>query len=306
MTDEHDLKATVLICTRNNARSLRHTINSIRRCDAPGASLAEVLVVDNGSTDGTATLVRSIGSTWPKLKYVHESRPGKGYAYNAGIARAAGSVVFFTDDDVRVPEDWIERQIRILVRRNLDGLAGGVRVDARYERWMRRAGVWDTRAWFALTDMFAADRVDGVVAANMVIRREALTRNGRFDCTLGPGGLGFGDETEYFLRLRQNGMAIGTAYDSQVVHKFRLTRLRYPALVDLAKRRGDSSGYVQWHYHRKRIDPKRWWVRWVDEYPKRCLLPLMQPIWRGAIARRLHQIRTRTEIARNQLERIGG
>src|SRR5258705_639728 len=86
-------RATVLICTKNRKEDLRTGIASaISQTVKP-----EVLVLDDGSTDGTPDLIRS---EFPQVN-LHRFEESQGYILrrNQGTALASGSIVFSIDDD---------------------------------------------------------------------------------------------------------------------------------------------------------------------------------------------------------------
>ena len=99
---------SVVVSTRNRADVLG---NCLRALAANRATVSfEIIVVDNGSTDGTREVVRAVAETCEfPLHYVWEPRRGVSHGRNAGIARATGRIVAFTDDDIQVAADWVER-----------------------------------------------------------------------------------------------------------------------------------------------------------------------------------------------------
>jgi glucosyl-dolichyl phosphate glucuronosyltransferase len=100
--------ATILICTYNRAALLGPTLDSIAALRATGRTW-DVLVVDNNSTDDTRAVVQQRQAGYPvPLRYLFEGRQGKSYALNTGLSHAAGRIIAFTDDDVRVPDGWLE------------------------------------------------------------------------------------------------------------------------------------------------------------------------------------------------------
>ena len=93
---------SVVVPTYNRAALLLQVLRSLaaQRTEAP----FEIIVVDNGSTDGT----RQVAAAFPGVRYVRETRPGSSAARNAGIAASRGEVIAFLDDDVVAEPDWLE------------------------------------------------------------------------------------------------------------------------------------------------------------------------------------------------------
>jgi dolichyl-phosphate beta-glucosyltransferase len=70
---------------------------------------AEVLLVENGSTDRTLEVARGLIRSYPGLRLLHEDLPGKGRAVRRGMLEADGEYRFFTDADFSMPVDQIPR-----------------------------------------------------------------------------------------------------------------------------------------------------------------------------------------------------
>ena len=90
--------ATVLIAARNEADRIQETIAYVAGQDYPGP--IEVLVVDNGSTDGTRTVAEAFGAaTGQPVRCISEPRPGKSHALNTGLAAVRTELVITLDAD---------------------------------------------------------------------------------------------------------------------------------------------------------------------------------------------------------------
>ena len=88
---------TVLIDTYNHAGFIAEAIESVLQQDFSGESM-EILVVDDGSSDGTAEVV---GKFAPRVRLISKANGGQASAFNAGIPEARGEIVAFLDGD-----DW--------------------------------------------------------------------------------------------------------------------------------------------------------------------------------------------------------
>jgi glycosyltransferase involved in cell wall biosynthesis len=228
---------------------LRQTLDAIATVDIPEDMPCELVVVDNDSTDETAEVVRSFKITHMPLRYVHEPRKGQNYAYNTAMAVARGEVFLFTDDDVRPPRNWIEGMCRPIVSGAADVIAGGVSIAPHLERpWMEMPH----RTWLASTD-WSAVNPDGIVGANMAISRRVLLKVPSFDTELGPGALGFGGETLFFLQLKRAGYRTGTAFDVAVEHHFDESRLSRQGLLDRLAMAGRMFAYLDYHWEHRII-----------------------------------------------------
>ena len=102
-----DCTVTVVLSTFNRARLLGPAIE--RLLDQSGTTNFELVVVDNNSGDETPAVVKQhAAAAGGRLRYVLEPRQGLSHARNAGILAARAQIVAFTDDDVRVGDDWVE------------------------------------------------------------------------------------------------------------------------------------------------------------------------------------------------------
>ena len=109
---------SIVIPALNERDGIDKTIQSIPKAklEAMGYKI-QVVVVDNGSSDGTGELARKAGA-----EVVLESRRGYGRAHKAGFASATGDIIATIDADATYPVDDIPRLVAILEQEGLDFL----------------------------------------------------------------------------------------------------------------------------------------------------------------------------------------
>src|SRR6202162_5556259 len=98
---------SVLIDTYNHERFIEHAITSVLEQDMPMADV-EIVVVDDGSTDGTPDVVRRFE---PRVRLIRKPNGGQASAFNAGIPECHGEIVAFLDGD----DWWAPQKLRRVV-----------------------------------------------------------------------------------------------------------------------------------------------------------------------------------------------
>lgn len=118
---------SVIICCYNSSKRLGETLkylNAQRINNTP----CEVIIVDNASTDNTASLARetwdALGASIP-MRIINESKPGLSHAREAGISASSYSYIIFCDDDNWLEENYVATAFSIMESDSQIGAAGG-------------------------------------------------------------------------------------------------------------------------------------------------------------------------------------
>jgi len=208
---EPTLKYSIVIATYNRAADLRDTLKSLAGLQPDGPW--EVIVVDNNSSDDTRAVVEEAAASFPvPLGYRFEREQGRSPALNCGIRAASGAIIATTDDDVRVPADWLNRAAEGMERLGCDYVGGRV-----LPIWGGPRPAWlpdrGGKHWavIALLDygpepIEFSTRVP--LGVNMAFTRSAFERAGGFDPNTGRrAGTLLGQEVrEWCIRARKAGV----------------------------------------------------------------------------------------------------
>jgi len=183
---------SVILCTYNRARELRDALAGLRELRTDGTFEYEVLIVDNNSTDETKAVVEEWQRAFAgRLRYVFEPRQGLSYARNTGAREARGTILAFTDDDVRVHAGWLVGLRAGFQRFGADCVYGKI-----LPIWMGRRPEWLTDSFFgklAILDYGEAPFIvtsdtHQLIGANFAVTKDVLTTLGGFNVQLGRTG----------------------------------------------------------------------------------------------------------------------
>lgn len=207
---------SIVICTRNRSASLRRIFDAVASLDFSGISgRAELIIVDNGSTDETKIVVAAFRNRAPlPVIYVYEGHPGLAAARNSGILQAAHQVILFTDDDCLPDRDWLLTAARLFSTGLLQVIGGRVEL---YN---------PEHLDLSIKTSPVEDRLQGVGGllgfvhdANLAIGRPVIDRIGWFDVRFGAGTpLKSAEDTEFIYRAFRAGLPVLYKPDLVVWH----------------------------------------------------------------------------------------
>jgi GT2 family glycosyltransferase len=244
---------SIIICTRNRSPKLAETLESFSRVRVPTGWDVEMIIVDNGSTDETAAVIRKAWHPVIRIRHLTENRSGKSRAQNRALREAESDVLLFTDDDVEPADNWIERMAGPLRDGSASAVVGRIILSSELRRpWMTPMH----EMWLAA--VAEPDDDDPIlIGACMGIHRRVFERIGTFDEELGPGAAGCGEETLLWCQIKEAGMRIITVRDTHVVHHPHASRLDRSSWLAASKRYGITDAYVRHHWeHERRTFPR--------------------------------------------------
>lgn len=192
---------SVIVPVWNGRDDIGTLLDALARQDAPAESF-ETIVVDNGSTDDTAAVVKAAGNA----ALLHEPEPGSYRARNRGLAAARGEWLLFTDADCVPATGWVSRALQTAHDAPDAGIIGGA-------IHLFGDGTAPALELFErLTSLNQKAYVAGgaCITANWLCRKSTLMDVGGFDAGLLSGG-----DLECSKRIAATGLAI--RYDEGMV-----------------------------------------------------------------------------------------
>jgi len=177
-------RLSVVIPVYNGDRFIAQAVASVQRQNPP---VAEIIVVDDGSTDDTAAVAQAL----PGIRYVRQENRGPSAARNHGFRLSSGSLLCFLDADDRLADNKTHIQMRMLDENPaLDIVIGH----------LQRVVI---QTWNGSEPRYApiGDPMFLLHLGSAIIRRTVFDRIGLFD-----ESLSMGEDVDWYLRAKENGI----------------------------------------------------------------------------------------------------
>jgi glycosyltransferase involved in cell wall biosynthesis len=238
-------RVSVVVCTRNGARTLGDCLEGLKRLEYPNF---EVIVVNDGSTDATAEVAEESG-----YQLVTTDQLGLGSARNTGMRAASGEIVAYIDDDAWPDPHWLTHLVRMFQRTDHAAI-GGPNIAPPLDGMIANCVA---NAPGAPTHVLLSDHeAEHIPGCNMAFRKERLEEIGGFDSQFHTAG----DDVDVCWRLRERGLTIGFHPGAMVWHHRRNSLGAYwkqqrgygaaEALLELKwPEKYNASGHLSWHGH---------------------------------------------------------
>ncbi|MBX3117837.1 MAG: glycosyltransferase family 2 protein [Fimbriimonadaceae bacterium] len=228
------------------SKTLESMVSEIARNDEP----VEVWIVDNACREETKALVESVTHPLIQLHYYAEARQGKARAMNSVIHASETEYMVFTDDDVLFGPGWLMAILEPLKRGHSDTAQGHVEMADHLKRpWMSTL----LRSFMADTTHVLEKRTD-LVGANKAWHRKVMNVVEGYDPELGPGALGFAEDTLHAYQLHKAGCRMAYCSGAIVRHHFKPERLQASSLVTRAANQGKCHAYIDYHWRYRQYD----------------------------------------------------
>jgi len=172
---------SVVIPVRNGEAFVPSAMDSIR---AQGYPNLEVLLIDDGSTDGLANQQRQLPEF---VKYIRQEQLGQAVARNRGLLESTGELIAFLDVD----DLWTNRHLQTLVRSLEENPEAGIAQGRMRQFWIAPGG-----------RTYSTEPYRGPYLGSCLFRRSVFSECGLFD-----ERMEYGEDTDFFFRCWENDAA---------------------------------------------------------------------------------------------------
>lgn len=182
----------------------------------------EVLIVDDGSTDGSGEAAQVWNQMYPalNLSILHQSNQGPASARNHGAIAGTGDVVVFIDSDCIPLDDWLEKMIAPFADPAIVGVQGAYRCNQR--EWTARFCQLEIEERYERMKKSAS--VDFIGTYSAAYRRTVFTGNEGFDTRF---PMASGEDADFSFRLAGQGLRLVFEPEAVVFHAHPNTLGRY-------------------------------------------------------------------------------
>ena len=244
-------EVSVVVCTYNRAQLLNQALLSILRQDTRGRRF-EVVVVDDGSTDGTSQVVERLQrETTVSLRYIRQDNAGVGAARNRGIQETGAPWIAFMDDDEIASQRWLDTLLTTAEQTGADCVGGPYVLRAVGNHAICPVGavrrLLGENKYMSVPSsrLKLIDRLRGVsTQTNLPGGGDCLVRKSLIERLHGFRELRYGEDLDLFRRARMSGAAFAVAHQAVVYHLVPPERLSLKYLCSLATRAGASQAQL--------------------------------------------------------------
>lgn len=209
-------KYSLIVSTRNRAERLGACLDSIAA--AKGIrQVAELIIVDNGSTDETPSVIERFVNQTPGLQVrrVTEPRVGLSRARNAGVRASSADFLIFTDDDCYLDGDYFTRLEQCIASNSFDYFSGNILL---YKETYSPEGGFLKKDQIERFKACSIPFPGHLQGSNMGFSRSVFDRIGDFNAFIGAGTPFRFEDIEFAARASLAGFEGMHLPDVQVVH----------------------------------------------------------------------------------------
>ncbi|MCX7964966.1 MAG: glycosyltransferase [Candidatus Sumerlaea chitinivorans] len=267
MVRNENPQVSVVVPVLNAAENLPTLLGALQQQTFP-CDRWELIVVDNGSTDGSREILSEWARRWECMRVLDEKRRGPSAARNAGVRAARARILAFIDSDCVPAPAWLEELVRELDDRTVWAV-GGLLVSAApvslTEAFAARQAILNQEDFFKELPY----KPPFLLTANFAVRRAVFDRVGYFD-----EALRVGEDADFCWRILKAGGKLALAHRAIAAHRHR-SNIRSFARQMFLYGIGSTATFLR---HRDLME-RNAWIDWRSyaKLGKACVKAVLYP-----------------------------
>lgn len=230
---------SIVIPILNGQAHIPELIRCLESQECDGVVI-ECLLIDNGSTDGTVSLLQNVCRNTNKITYkilLEHTQTGSSAARNCGVRHSSGDIIAFTDVDCRPEKNWLKQIARAFKDQSVGIVAGSI-TPARCNSWLEVFSA--SNGILSHKKAYAHSFLPFGQTANLAVRRTIFETQGLFRL------LDTGSDADFCWRMQQAGKWRFILCEQAIVaHCHRKT---ITAICDQFRKYGRSRRYLHCLY----------------------------------------------------------
>lgn len=208
------LKSSIIVAVHNGAKFIEECIRSLENQSCPREQY-EIIVVDDGSTDGTLDVLKRLSAI-----VITQPRQGPAAARNAGVAKAGGEIVLFSDADCVADSKWVESMVAPFDNPEITGTRG--RYKTRQTSLVARFAQIEYEEKYEQLEK--EKYIDFIDTSSAGYRRSVFIAEKGFRSVF---DVASGEDTEFAYRLAKKGYRLVLSPGAFVYHRHPATLSHY-------------------------------------------------------------------------------
>lgn len=174
------MKLSIIIPIFNEKKTIRQVIEKASAAKLPDKTNKEIIIVDDGSTDGSVNLIRNITIKGVR-KIFHEKNLGKGAAVRTGIKNSSGDVIIIQDADLEYDPSYYKLLLEPILKENAQVVYGSRLTNYPFNLWGKNKTVLPThlvanKFLTLLTNLLYGSKLTDMETGYKLIKREVLLK----------------------------------------------------------------------------------------------------------------------------------
>ena len=197
---------SAVITVYNKQNTIRKTLESLL---AQPVDFKEIIVVDDGSIDNSAKIVKEFENQHRNIKYILQNNQGVAQALNTGLKTASGDFIAVLDGDVVLDDNWISKLMPYFEDEKVAGVSGLTKL-------MNSKNIWSALAGYNVEyrqSKINSEFVDHLSTTNTIYRKSVLDKIGLFDPEFK-----YGQDNELSYRIISAGYKLVLSHKTFCLH----------------------------------------------------------------------------------------